>query len=364
MDIIREILVLIQKDERDACKELSQYIKPGDEMYGQFNDFKRRLLNKPYNFQKEEFRKDLDFFVDHHKDHIRAVYNDQTQNAQEGLSSVKDRVYDLLCGLNFTRQKKGFDAALNSNKSLIPFVIKGDGNYGQEWLYNRLIHQFADKNLVHQTIVLDFSSSGGIENTEDVLDLLANKLKCEDYDINNKPFDKKFVLIDVIREKIKSGTQFIVFKNAHNFLKSEHFSDLYGFMEHLSTQLDTWNKKPTSENHQCICFFVDDKAHEYSIRYCLSAQNEEDLLSVRMHTGLKFIVLCPIQPIQSSDLNQWLAGLKEGFDMFQCILTKYQSLDNFLNQCSSSNPVDLIKQICEEIDKDYEKCKGQWLTHI
>jgi len=363
MSKVNEILSLIDQDIFKACTELGKFVQKGDSMFGLFNDFRKELLSQPQGYQKEEFRAKLRLFVDVHKEHIEAVCVDKVKNEKRKFHN-QDQVYDFLCHLNFKFHQSHFEAARLGENSLIPLVICADGECGQEWIYNQLIHRFSALHPIHQSIIIDFEK--GILTLEDVFDQIAKKLGCYD-DISHKLEWKSNDLIDVIREKVEQASQFIVFKNAYRFLHTDnHFDQFYDFLNYLCVKLNRINKSKEKEHqHICVCFFVENHTQKYEHNNkCLVASNNTQLV-VQQLTNLKFIILESVQPLSSNELVEWVTRKKEHYETFKSLVDNYDEyLEDFINQCPSKNPLDVIKMICDEIDHNYEVNRGQWLKHL
>ena len=345
MSQVKKIQQLIKTDIDTAFEWMDEVFEANNIQY---NNLCKEYIDRPRDFQMTDYQSRLIRFVRLH----RRDFGEPTSAKQPLVKyTQEDRIYALLCKLNFRHQQKYFYAALKSNLSLIPFVIRGQANRGQKWLCKRLIHQFDGGKNIHEVITINFKECP-IFSLPQLFQQFEIKLKLERQSLSLA--QQKMRLGEVLKARLERGPIFIIFENFASFSQCADFDLFYQVLEQW---LGKWNVKP----HPCICFFIENIATEYDFAHlCLFTEHlQTDALRNNQH--LKFIDLNEIKAIDFNDIEDWLEEMHpEDYQVFSFLRDDSTTRQTLQQICDTQNFQYLIAFICRELGYDYENFLGPW----
>ncbi|MEZ4883363.1 MAG: hypothetical protein R3E32_01410 [Chitinophagales bacterium] len=343
---VKEIKSLIDQDLDAAFEILDKYFEE-DPIYNAFND---EFISPPLNFDKRIFCRRLQRFVQRNKELINAE-NEDKKFLQPDSS---DQIYQLLCNLNFTSQVKYFKAIVKSKKPIIPFVIRAEQNYGQSWLYNRLIYHYQTEKPIHPPITIDLKSSQF--NVSSLVQHLALNIGVKKYDESESIDVHRHQIKEVLLEKIETASQILIIKNVNILIHSEDFEAFVDIIDYFFTKIKS------STIHKCIFFFIEDEltiGDPYS-QYCIFSSKTK-AFQAKQEQLLKFIALTPIQALTNKCIEDWL-GLAEE-DICDCFNLEEKTIEQLLIDCGNGHPEKVLYYICREIGQEFDKHKSKWLKY-
>ena len=237
-------------------------------------------------------------------------------------------------------------------------MIRAQPNYGQKWLYNRLIYYYTRKNPnTHIPLVIELDTMS--LDFEGLVDYLGNQLKIDGYDSNTLLKKRKVKVKNALIKKIATGCQFIVFNNAYQFIHSNDFTAFYKFLEYLYEEVDGLDS-----NYKCICFFVEQTPHQYThMQYCVLSKQTSSVDARRLEE-LKFVDLDEHQPISADDFRHFYKKANITIqDKLKCYWDDITQITGLLQQCNNGNPEKLIPLICEKIGIKFKEYENKWLKY-
>lgn len=349
---LSEIKILIEKDIDAAFDSLDEIFEDD----GAYNDLCKEYFTRPNNFDLTTLRSRLKRFVAFNKDLYIAYCRDK-DHSKKATSDAHDSLYKLLCHLDFKDQIDCFDALIKTKKPVIPFVIRAEQNYGQRWLYNRLIAHYEAKNVIHVPLIIDLSDLQF--NLEGLIDYLSHKMEVPSYDKTENAEKKKRKLKNLLGDKVKTATQFIVLKNAYSFVHSNDFNLFYNALNYFHDEIEALDS-----HHKCILLFVESTVEPYKHQHHCIFSGDLGVLQARRSKEFRFIDLDKNTPISLADLKAWLEKVDDmTLECFDCYIEDDKELQKLLTLCDNGNPEKVIPFICETIGKNYEEHEHLWLKH-
>lgn len=295
---------------------------------------------------------------------IDSQVKNTSKNIQKKISKECGEVdddeiaYEELCKLNFKHQVEYFEKLIAVDKPFIQFIIRGEKNYGQRWLYNKLIYHYAKHYVIHQVFQLDFLSLG-IITMEDLIDNLASSLKVERYEPGEDIEDKEIMLKHHILAKIHTQNQFFVLENAYNFIHSDIASGFYDFLQSLHKEL-----RVAKPEHKFIFLFVENTINKYEKNTkCMFTEEyklheAEDMFIEEKQ--LKMVDLNTISPVSNNCIDEWFDKIKN--TTLKIIKPSLTDIDTFICECDNGHPEKIIKKISEKLGKTSEY-PNKWLKY-
>lgn len=356
----KEIRELIDSNLDDAIFELSEVFEKSNSTY---NDLLNQFVNRQENFSLDTFRSKLKAFVLLSRKDIRDYYRNIRIDAEFSTTEKdsSDQIYQLLCHLNFTSQVKYFKAIVKSKKPIIPFVIRAEQNYGQSWLYNRLIYHYQTEKHIHTPITIDFRRSQF--NASSFIQHLALNIGVKNYHESDTLDVYVSKIKDVLLEKIETKSQILIIKNVNLLIHYEEFEIFVDMMNHFYTRIEeALSKLEKTVFHKCIFFFIEDTTtvgDPYS-QYCLFPSKIE-AHKARKEQGLKFFALTPIHALTNKCIKDWLDAADE--DTCDCFDFEQKTIEQLLIDCGNGHPEKVLHYICRKIGHEFDKHKSKWLKY-
>ena len=356
----KEIKQLIDKDLDKALDLLDEVF---EDTNGTYNSLSKKYVSRAENFSEDNFRSILKRFVQNSnrviKGYFLSVAEDQKYAALEGHSF--DDAYHLLCHLNFNHQSDYFNDYIKTDKPIIPFIIRAEEQFGQRWLFHRLIYQYqhTQKRSVHSPIPIDLNELKFDLNG--LIDYLSIKLNASNYDKNQTLKKKKAKFKNAISLKLETGTQFIVLKNAFTFIHSNEFIEFYNLLDYLYTEIEALDIK----GNKCIFFLVENTPESYHhSTHCICSKDVHSAIA-KLQEGLKFIDLHELTPISEDDIMKWLGQL-EG-SLLACfsewVNNGQWDFKKLFKTFNTGNPEEIIPFLCHKIGKNYNEHENSWLKY-
>ncbi len=311
------------------------------------------------DFSKIEtsFYKMIDAFLENY-DYYHGLSIDK-KNAP--LFYEADETHKILRNINFENQYTRFDSIVTgvNGRKIIGFIIRGVGDYGQRWLYNKLIHDYFDKNNNYSDpIVIDFSD---ISNEKVFLEIFCDYLGIKGLekaaDETQKQKMRKAKFTELVKNKIKTSPQFIICKNAFNFMENHitYFDEIFEEVSlSISGQEDEYKEK-------YIFLFVENTNELYSNSEMIFGK-EKKIRNIEDKTNLKFVDLGSIEPIKNKCIDNWLDLLPEDIRKKTNTLSD-NDITQFICECNNGHPDLVIPKMCEIIGVNYLENEKQWLKY-
>jgi len=353
-----EIHALVDSNLDTAFFELSKIFKKEDIQYRDLID---AHINQANNFSLANYRSRLKSFILFEKDYINGVYKDSLSISKNNELS-EDLMYKMLCKLNFKKQVKHFNLICKCKKSLIPFVIRANDDFGQRWLCTRLINTY--KADVHEPIIFDLENTTGYD-----LQLLVGELikKLLEIDVWKKWQDRlnRFTtleekieksrneLVDLLSRKTETATQFVIIKNAFNHIDSK--SDKFLNFRRLLIDLDD---KMYATDYKCIFIFIEKRPEQYTCEeYLCTHIHDDEFETMKMveNERLKIVGLQEIKEFTESDIKKWLGNDKMIDAIFHRLINR-----NHSELIAKKHPELVIRHICEEFNVTFQ---DKWLKY-
>jgi hypothetical protein len=318
---------------------------------GVYIDLCKEWESPSNNFSLPNYRGRLVRYVKRNKRVYNSFKKEIEKDAQSFQQAPTDKIYELLCHLDFKHQSEYFDAIINSRKNVIPFIIRGNKSSGQKWLYNRLIYTYQQKQKddIHEIVTLDseYFQSDIKELLKTLISTFGGSLP-DDSDILDIWF---FKLRESIKERIRVAHQIIIFKNASTFVQSDKFANFTQMLERVFLQ---------SSNHKCILFFVEEKETPYKIANCIyTSEKEVYEINLKLQEQFSYIDLNKLSPVTVQCVKTWFGKVPEIYDIKPFIDKVEEIIEQY-----KGNPELLIPFLCKEIIKeDYLKYENQWLKY-
>ncbi|MEN0046169.1 MAG: hypothetical protein AAF806_03810 [Bacteroidota bacterium] len=359
--IIEELKKKINKHQFDDVLEvLDEVFKDDNPLYNKLNE---RYIERPIGYADTTFKSKLLRFVKRYKrdieKYIQGIREDKTFQQDNSLKSY-DYLYKLLCDLDFKHQVEYFNTVVKTPRAVIPFVIRAERNFGQKWLYNRLINHYANqKKPIHRPLVFNFEelkldTFGFLEELSKGLEIKISRIQ-EEYEVN---FAR---IINGLCKNAQTATQFIIIENAYSFL---HASSLFdSFYHKLLKELEKYMRAMEAK-HKCIFLFIEHSSKPYQITDYILFTEKVKKSEARRSNSLKFIDLKPNSSISKEDFRTWIDNSDQ--HIFDCFDYYFQqrTIDEILSkECGDGNPEEVLKFICSEMKIDYEEHQNLWLKH-
>lgn len=359
MDKVDEILEFIVSDIEKAFDLLDEVFS---KINGIYDDLDREFYSQPNNFSEENFRRKLRRFVKSNRKDIINYYasvNLDTSNRKCELSP--DHIYEILCKLNFDKQVDHFNWICKCKKSLIPFVIRANDDFGQHWLCTRLINTY--KADAHEPIIFNLENTIGYD-----LQLLVEELikKLLEIDVWKKWHDKlnsftpeqkveksRNELVDLLSRKTETATQFVIIKNAFNHIDSK--SDKFLNFRRLLIDL---NDKMYATDHKCIFIFIEKRPEQYTCEEYLCTHTHDDsfeAMKIVEKEKLRIVGLQEIKEFTDSDIKNWLGNESMRDDIFHKLINS-----NHTELVAQKHPEQVIRDICSELGITFQ---DKWIKH-
>lgn len=250
------ILEFIEADLNTVFEILNEVFEDSNDKYNQL--YKR---SEKQDFNTSTYRNNLEQFIKGNKKditvHFESLKEDEIQEAKD-FTNKSDKEYELLRKLNFNVPLKHFRDLSNTKKSLLPFIIRGEGNYGQKWLYNKLVYDYFERfEPFVKPSLIDFNERN-ITTFENLLDALCDELNIEGY--KDKPLRKKKTMVkNQLLDKMDTTSQILIFKGACASL-AEDFEEFYEILLFISDEIEDSKYVDT----KCIVLLIENEEHKLS----------------------------------------------------------------------------------------------------
>jgi len=344
----------------DTPKALEMLLKVFRKDNGIFNDLYKEFISKPNNFEISDYRKKLRLFVLHEEPFIEGIISDNVPNEKsDGPNNEKeDFIYKILRQLNFNHQVNCFKILLGSkDKLLVPFVIRNKPNHGQRWLYNKLVLSIKDTGKdYHKPILLDLSKP----KTHDLNSLVDFMLGDMSVELNKIPekLDLKFRLLrEIIKKRVETKYQIIIFKEAFSFAGGDEFEKFFNLLKDISEELELIKEK----GNKCIVIFSENNEEAYKCRSFCFFTDTSELLSILGEEKLKLIDIYSNKHITENDLKDWFESNYS--DLIEWFKEYIQDESKISRLIQDGNPEVVIKNLCKQMNVNFDKIEKQWLKH-
>jgi hypothetical protein len=292
-----------------------------------------------------------------------AVENNFTDNTLENNKDFQgteyqpkntDDVFKHLADIDFKFQDGKF-AGLIEHRNFSTFIIRGNGNCGQNWLIHQLIVKYFP--CVNPKII-DAISSQSITLEDIINEFKKLPVKYEFSETDTQ----KYKLQDMAEKLAKiTDNHLILIINSGNFLFSDEFGVFYeNFIEHLTMRARSMKKKivlflkytkplKTSQEElskkipkiEYWCYDNDNHSNNESIFSNKWCQKTEAPHIVALHS---------IQPLSVKMLLDWKKAKFEQKIMELECLSNEDSAEKFLNnQCEGGNPLRVIEYLTNKL---------------
>ncbi len=349
---IKQIKALLEKDLEGVFEILDEVFA---NLNGTYNDLCNEYITRPENFSLSTFRGKLKRFINISKTDIQEYFagTEEDVNVKTVTTSTSE-TYTLLCHLDFKKQVKYFEDMIESKKPVIPFVVRAAENYGQRWLYNRLIHHYQEKRVVHKTFLIDLTELN-INSLDNLIDYLSEQI-VQKYNPTDSRDAKVRKLRRDLSTMISTASQFIVLKNAYTFIHSTEFNDFYGLLDDFYQEI-----KILESEHKCIFLFVEQSLEPYAHSEYCTFSSETQSFKAKTDKTLKIIDLDNIKGITRNCMEEWFGKVPvEIIDFFDC---SDEGLEQLVRECGNGNPEIIIPAICEKIGINFNEHKSTWLKY-
>jgi len=359
MTIIDEIVKFIKSDIDEAFDML-------DEVFGDINsiycDLNREYTIRPNNFDMETFRSKLRRFVKSNRKDIVTYYASINLDSSDRKRELSDDIiYEMLCKLNFKEQVKYFNLMCKCKKSLIPFVVRANDDFGQNWLCTRLIKRYGTN--IHEPIPVDLEATG--YDLEQLVEYLIKEIlgidawqrwenRLSESTIEGKIEQSKRELVRLLYEKTKTATQFVIIKNAFSHIDSK--SDKFLHFCNLLVELNHWMYET---DYKCILIFVEKRPDQYTCQEYLCTHTHDSFEAMKMvdREKLRIVGLKEIEEFSESDIKEWLEDLDLHDDIRDKLLNSKKS---FTELIAKKHPEQVIRDICIELNVTFQE---KWIKH-
>ncbi len=351
---IEQIRILLEKDIDGVLDILDEVFA---DLNGTYNDLCKEYINRPENFSLSIFRGKLKRFINISKTDIQDYFAGTEEDTNANSKTIDpEKTYTLLCHLDFRAQVDYFESMVESKKPVIPFVLRAAENYGQRWLYNRLIHHYQEKRVIHKTFLIDFKELK-IDSLDNLIDYLSEQIGVQKYNPNDSFDKKKIKLRNTISALIDTASQFIVLKNAYSFIHSSDFDKFYELLNHFYEELDA-----IEPEHKCIFLFVEQVLEPYTDieKYCVFS-SETKSFKAKMDKTLKIVDLDAIKGITRKCMEEWFGKVPE--EIIEYFDSSDEGLEQLIKECGNGNPEMIIPAICEKIGINFHEHKSTWLKY-
>lgn len=357
-----EIHALVDTNLDDAFLELSKIFTKKDIQY---RDLINAHINQANNFSLTDYRSRLKSFILFEKDYINEIYRDSLSiDKKDELS--EDLIYEMLCRLNFKQQVKYFNLMCKCKKSLIPFVVRANDDFGQNWLCTRLINRYGANT--HEPIPVDLEATG--YDLQQLIEYLIKKIlelkegawqkwqnRLSRFTVEEKIEQSKRELVRLLYEKTKTATQFVIIKNAFTHIDPK--SDKFLHFCNLLIDLNYWIERYDEADYKCILIFVEKRPDKYTCQEYLCTHTHDSLAAKQMldKEQLKIVGLQEIKEFTESDIREWL----EDSDLHDDIRDKLLSYNKpFTQLIAKKHPEQVIRDICNELGVTF---LNKWIKH-
>lgn len=289
-------------------------------------------------------------------------FNEDLQHNKKSDELTEDKIYEMLCKLNFKEQVKYFNLICKSKeKSLIPFVVRANDDFGQRWLCTRLIKKYQAN--AHEPIPVDLEASacdlqGLVESLirgilkQDAWQKWQNRLNR--FTAEEKIKESRRELGKLLHKRTESATQFVIIKNAFTHIDSK--SDKFLHFCNLLIELDNWMY---DTDYKCILIFVEKRPDQYTCQEYLCTHMHDSFEAMKMvdKEKLKIVGLQEIKEFSESDIKEWL----EDSDLHDQIRDKLlNNGKSFTELIAKKHPELVIREICEELNVTFQE---KWIKH-
>ncbi len=356
---VKEIKELISRD-LDRVFAILDEVFMNNSMY---NDLCREYISKPNNFDKADFRSRLNRLVNIEKKTIESMLDglkidsesEEEENQSEDDINKSDEEYNLVRKLNFTLPLERFRDLSDSSKVLLPFIIRGEGSYGQKWLYHKLVYDYFERiGTFVKPLVIDFKQRN-ITTFENLLDELCEEFKVE---YKSKTTSKKKSIVKkYLLDKMETTSQILIFNEACNSLANE-FEAFYEILVFISDEMEV----NELSNTKCILLLVESEKDQligHEDKFVFLSKTTASY-KAKMIKELRFIDLDLISPITKICIETWLGKLPP--HILDCIDCDDEYIEKLINDCDNGHPDKVIPEVCKLINIDFEQKKNLWLT--
>jgi hypothetical protein len=331
---------------------------------GRFNRAEKQfksiaITQEQYDIAIEKVSKKIFEFIDGVAQHASDLKLEQgnEETEVENFIGKFDKEYELLQKLNFTVPLEYFEDLSNTEKPLLPFIIRGDG---EKWLYNKLIQNSFDRfGFEHfdTPFIIEFGSNNTFENLLDRLcDMLEiDKKEYESIDTDLKEEVIKKRLLDLMETK----SQILIFKRLCVSL-IEDFGRFYLILRNLSNQIQA-NKQI---NTKCIVLLIENEEHKLSDHedkfiFMSEIPYSFEAIEIVRKQGLKFIDLGFISLITSDCIKKWFGKFPK--HLRNHIINDNDCIQKIISDCDNGHPDKVIPEVCKLININFEQKKELWL---
>ena len=332
----QRIIELLNKDIVAGMELLDDFFL--QDYQSGYTDLAREFYQQPNNFSIGNFRDRLIRFV--------------KLNSHKINTTTKEDSYDVLCKLNFKHHKKYFESAVKSNKIFLSFIIRGkEENYGQRWLINNLIHNYNKRYPIHPSIIIDLMSTN--INLSEFVTELSTQLGVNDKSgaITNEKIRVKYNLYD----RLKTKSQFIILKNAYQFIHSNDYFEFYNMLKSYSDELNN-----SSVSCKCILFLVEEQINSrYTKTNNCHFSEDISILKARQFQDFSFLDLGETKPINSDDILEWLELCSDEYlEPFKPLVNDFDRMNKFIGD---GHPNRLINSICSRLNINFLDNENTWM---
>lgn len=343
----KNIKKLIQSDIRKAVLIIFKKLGKSN---GEFLDLFEKYRTKPEGFSMTVFRDELTAFV---------VFCDKLEfnnKTSPSFLNSHDKLYEILCELNFKNQYSYFLNIIKSNNPIIPIIVRAKYKYGQKWFYNRLIHTYKKSGVsTHSTIHYSFTNDASIREG---IDAITGKMggdvpsRQKSFEISCHEFEK--AVIKKIKES--NSSQFIILKNSEILINSDEFQEVYKALNNIHEEA---KKNNIDYEYKCIIIFVEEnnipyEEKEVKIKEVISSKIRPN--KVKVFEELKLIDLQPLTPITINCLEDWIDGINTNEFNVSFIEDEKQK-EEILFECDDGNPRKVIEFLCQKLTEKNDTAK-------
>jgi hypothetical protein len=281
-------------------------------------------------------------------------------NAKTGVDSGPLAVDygDLLFDLDFEHATNCFQALVQREQVLLAFVIRGKGeDHGQRWLMNKLIHNYAKNQELHDPFSLDFLETNTTVST--FIFNLCNHLGVVNQNLE-EPMKNKIRLKNAIYDKLETKSQFIILMNAYQFVHSVEFEKFLQLLRYFSLEFNESDRQ-----HKCIFIFVEEKISErYEYRdICVFADDVDNTEIIKRAKEFCFIDLGQTPQFAGKEINDWVNTNYSKNEMMKNFEKQQNDINLMTEFVGDGNPQRLIPLICSQIGLNFTENESIWMKY-
>lgn len=239
----------------------------------------------------------------------------------------KQKLYDLILGIDFVEQFKVFEKTIESQKTGA-FLIHGQEDYGQEVLAKRLYKSKTQGST--RCIPIDIRNAKVVGDIEGIWSDIANRLRVPK---DTEHRELAFMLLEIWQ----TSNIVLVLKGIEetysNFI-SDFIAVFWSLI--LDSSKDIFEKNSRDLSNYFLVFLIDEKGH---FGHNWAFEQQTDYLTI----------LPALEKFHPEILSKWLSEVQEYFSQFE-----YLSSTALLDISGNGIPQFVYKKICQHCYVDWE----------